>query len=86
MTHFGADVTLLPSEPKPNFSTLAKVDMLNNFHLQIQKLLLLSIKNVLRFGLPLAMFITQCLKRHLQRTTFCHINFYQNRKRGLGQP
>ena len=27
MTHFGADVTLLPSEPKPNFSTLAKVDI-----------------------------------------------------------
>ena len=27
MTHFGADVTLLPSEAKPNFSTLAKVDI-----------------------------------------------------------
>ena len=27
MTHFGADVTLLPSEQKPNFSTLAKVDI-----------------------------------------------------------
>ena len=35
MTHFGADVTLLPSEAKPSFSTVTKVDTVKNFHLQI---------------------------------------------------
>ena len=30
MTHFGADVTLLPSEAKPSFSTVTKVDTVKN--------------------------------------------------------
>ena len=51
MTHFGADVTLLPSEAKPNFSTLAKVDMA-----KYNKKGLIAMGKFLPSELPRAMF------------------------------
>ena len=52
MTHFGADVTLLPSEAKPNFFTLAKVDTVKKISFSNLKFIAIVRRKCFAIGTP----------------------------------